>query len=163
MKTTKTGLQILNREELSQKFAQNTINRKGLLILGLPGVGKTYCVRQPRMVSASQLSMEFQANGLEAVKALINNQINYQGQNVTIDDIGIEDDVKHYGNGLDPIVYTIQRIYDINQTAERSICLYMTSNFNIEELTKKYGERFIDRIYEMCDIVVLEDTNLRRK
>ena len=94
-----------NREQ-TKEFLANT--QDGVIITGLPGVGKTTLLRKDRMVSASQLAMEFQARGIESVKELINAQIEYQGMKVVIDDLGIEEDVKHYGNGLDPIAYVVQ-------------------------------------------------------
>lgn len=146
------------REEAKQYLLKENTS---VIITGMPGVGKTTLVRRPRMVSASQLAMEFQAHGLDAVKELINAQINYQNLTVIIDDLGIEEDVKHYGNGLDPIAYAIQRIYDINQTAEKKITLLITTNLNKEDLITKYGIRVVERLWEMCDRIVLEDTNLR--
>ena len=92
---------------------------------------------------------------------MINNQIEFQNLTVVIDDLGLEQDVKHFGNGLDPIAYIIQRLYDVNQIAEKPIRLLLTTNLNKEELTQKYGIRVIDRLWEMCDRIVLEDTNLR--
>lgn len=147
-----------NRQE-AKAFLETAQN--GIIMTGRPGVGKTTLLRLPRMVSASKLAMEFQAHGLESVKALINSQIHYQGMKVVIDDLGIEEDVKHYGNQLDPIAYVIQSVYDINQVAEQKIKLYITTNLNKDELTERYGIRVVDRIWEMCDRIVLEDTNLR--
>jgi DNA replication protein DnaC len=132
-----------------------------VIITGEPGVGKTTIVRKPRMVSAAQIAMEYQAHGLEAVQALINNQVQFQGMTVVIDDLGIEEDVKHFGNGLDPIAYIVQRIYDINQVAEQKIRLLITTNLTKQNLTDRYGVRVIERLWEMCDRIVLEDTNLR--
>ena len=136
---------------------------KGAIYIGIPGVGKTTIVRHPRMVSSSILAMEFQANGLEAVKGLINPQLEYNNNTVIIDDLGLEQDVKHYGNGLDPVEYVIQRIYDINQqNPDNQIKLYLTTNLHKAELTKKYGIRVVERIWEMCDRITLEDSNLRK-
>lgn len=149
----------LNRKE-AKEYLENSNN--GSILIGSPGVGKTTLIRQPRMVSASVLAMEFQANGLEAVKALINNQLDYQGKTVIIDDLGLEDDVKHFGNGLDPIAYVVQRIYDINQMSDEKIKLIFTTNLGEKAMVEKYGIRVKDRIWEMCDRIVLDDTNLRK-
>ena len=150
----------VNREE-AKKHLETSNN--GAILIGLPGVGKTTLVRQDRMVSASILAMEFQAEGLEAVKGLINQQLSVQQNTVIIDDLGLEQDVKHYGNGLDPVEYVIQRIYDINQqNPDNQIKLYLTTNLHKTELTKKYGIRVVERIWEMCDRITLEDSNLRK-
>lgn len=149
-----------NREQ-AREFLVTTSN--GVIIAGLPGVGKTTLLRKTRMISANQLAMEFQAGGLEKVKEIINAQIQYQGMCVMIDDLGLEEEVKHYGNGLDPISYVIQRIYDINQTADQKIKLYITTNLNKDDLISKYGIRVVDRLWEMCDRIILEDTNLREQ
>lgn len=146
----------LNRKEAAEQLKKGN----STIIAGLPGVGKTTLVRLPRMVSASQLAMEYQAYGLDAVKALINNQIELQGP-VVIDDLGIEENVKHFGNQLDPVAYVIQRIYDVNQTREEPIRLLITTNLNKDELVERYGVRVVDRLWEMCDRIVLEDTDLR--
>lgn len=147
----------------NREGAKEHLNKGGSAILfGDPGVGKTTIVRKPRMVSASQLAMEFQANGLDSVKELINAQVSYQDMTVVIDDLGIEEDVKHFGNGLDPIAYVIQRVYDINQVAEKKIKLLITTNFDKKHLTEKYGVRVVERLWEMCDRVVIEDINLRK-
>jgi DNA replication protein DnaC len=149
----------LNREE-AKEWLQKSKN--GSILIGSPGVGKTTLIRKPRMVSASVLAMEFQANGLEAVKSLIQNQIEYQDKTVIIDDLGLEDDVKHFGNGLDPIAYVVQRIYDINQMSDQKIKLIFTTNLGEKAMIEKYGIRVKDRIWEMCDRLVIEDTNLRK-
>jgi hypothetical protein len=115
------------------------------------------------MVSASILAMEFQAHGLAAVKGLINPQLEYNNNTVIIDDLGLEDDVKHFGNGLDPIVYVVQSLYDTNQqNPDNPIKLFFTTNLSEKELQVKYGVRTVERIWELCDRVFIDDVNLRK-
>lgn len=155
-----TTLIKTNREGAAAHIATSN---NGAILIGKPGVGKTTIVRTPRMISAPKLAMEFQANGIEAVKAHINNQIWYQGMKVVIDDLGTEEDVKHFGNELDPITYVIQSIYDINQVADQKIKLYLTTNLDKDALIARYGVRVVDRIWEMCDRIFIEDTDLRKE
>ena len=128
----------------AKDFLKTSTN--GTILFGEPGIGKTTLVRTPRMVSSSLLAMEFQVHGLDAIKGLINPMIEYESRTVTIDDLGIEEDVKHFGNGLDPIAYVVQRIYDMNQAMpENPVKLVMTTNLGKQELTARYGVRVIER------------------
>lgn len=150
-------MKTFNRPQLEEYLKEGT----SCIIAGPVGVGKTTLIRKPRMASAHEIASEYQLNGIEAVKSIINNQIAYQDLTVIIDDIGLEQDVKHFGNGLDPIAFIIQKIYDINQTAEKKIRLLLTTNLNKTELTEKYGQRVISRLWEMCEPIVLQDTSFR--
>jgi DNA replication protein DnaC len=155
-----TTLTKLNREQ-AKEYLKN--KSTGTILIGEPGIGKTTLVRTSRMISASLLAMEFQVHGLDAIKGLINPMIEYESRTVTIDDLGIEEDVKHFGNGLDPIAYVVQRIYDMNQAMpDNPVKLVMTTNLTKSELQKRYGVRVQERLWEMCDRVKLEDTNLRK-
>lgn len=162
MNTSKSGHQIVNREELKELHTESLSTNKGQTILGLPGTGKTTVVRTPRMVTAYQLAMDYQLHGIEAVKASINNMIQYENLKVTIDDLGTETIGSNFGQQLDVIPYIVQSIYDINQVADKPIKLYLTSNLSYKDLTTRYGERVIDRLNEMTTILVLQDTNLRK-
>jgi hypothetical protein len=154
-----TTLHKFKREEAKEYHKTS----KGAIYIGIPGVGKTTIVRHPRMVSASILAMEFQAGGLEAVKGLINPQLEYNNNTVIIDDLGLEEDVKHFGNGLDPIAYVVQHLYDTNQQyPDHPIKLFFTTNFDQTHLTEKYGVRTVERIWELCDRVFIDDVNLRK-
>jgi len=150
----------LSRKEAAQYHETS----KGAIYIGKPGVGKTTIVRHSRMVSASILAMEFQAEGLSAIKGLINPQLEYNNNTVIIDDLGLEENVKHFGNGLDPVVYVVQNLYDSNQrNPDNPVKLFFTTNLNEKALTDKYGIRTVERIWEMCDRVVIEGINLRKQ
>ena len=154
-----TTLHKLNRQQAEEYHKTST----GAIYIGQPGIGKTTIVRRSRMVSASILAMEFQAQGLEAIKGLINPQLEYNNNTVIIDDLGLEEDVKHFGNGLDPIVYVVQSLYDSNQQyPDNPVKLFFTTNLSETELGKKYGIRTVERIWEMCDRVLIDDVNLRK-
>ena len=155
-----TTLHKLNRQQAEEYHKTS----KGAIYIGQPGIGKTTIVRRSRMVSASILAMEFQAQGLEAIKGLINPQLEYNNNTVIIDDLGLEEDVKHFGNGLDPIVYVVQSLYDSNQQyPDNPVKLFFTTNLSETELGKKYGIRTVERIWEMCDRVLIDDVNLRKE
>ena len=155
-----TTLINTDREGAKKHLEQSN---NGAILIGDVGIGKTTLVRTPRMCTANQLALEYQASGIEAVKAIINNQIHYQAMKVVIDDLGIEENVKNYGNPLDPVAYVIQSIYEINQYAEKPIRLYVTTNLNKTALEERYGVRVVDRLWEMCDRISIKDTNLRKK
>lgn len=155
-----TTLLKTNREEAAKYVAES---KNGMILMGSIGVGKTHMIRTPRMVSANQLCMDYKVHGIEAISAAINNQIAYQGGKVIIDDIGTEEDVRHFGNQIDPVAYVIQRLYDVNQVADKPIQLIVTTNLNEQELKDRYGVRVVDRLWEMCDRIVVEGPNLRKQ
>jgi DNA replication protein DnaC len=155
-------MKTLTREQLAIEIELQKEKSKGLLIMGEPGMGKTHSIKTPRMVTASELELDYQAYGIQVVKDKINALVWLENFNVTIDDLGLEPKVKNFGNELNPIEWVILRIYSINQIADKPIKLWLTTNFNMQSLTEIYGERVVDRLHEMCDIVVLKDTNLRR-
>ena len=153
---------LINTNREGAKAHLETSNN-GAILIGSTGIGKTTIVRSPRMVSAIQLATEYAVNGIDAVKALINNQIEYGNRKVVIDDIGTEENVKNYANSLDPIAYVIQRIYEINQIADEKVLLYLTTNLSKKELEERYGIRIVERIWEMCDRLNISDVNLRKE
>tara|TARA_R110000772_G_scaffold245957_2_gene359568 strand:- start:1614 stop:2147 length:534 start_codon:yes stop_codon:yes gene_type:complete len=177
MEQTKSGLRKVNREQAIELVKESKSNpeAKGIILLGKVGTGKTETIRTSRMTTARNLYDVYtetdrnKPNGTEGVRQVINNMIDYERRNVTIDEIGVEDNAKKFGNTLDPIEWCVMNIYEANQKTlhtelddAKQIRLYMTSNLNINSLETRYGDRVIDRLHQMCDIYVLDDTNLRR-
>lgn len=156
METTKSGLPIVNQEQL-----QNLLNKsdKGILVLGKPGVGKThiYSNHFNRSLSSHTLMTAYCENGMEAMKARAQQHVIQKGstQILYIDDIGTEQNAIHYGQQIDVIQWLIYRAYELD------IKLYLTTNLNMEELQTRYGLRAVDRLKQMCYVVVLEGKNFR--
>lgn len=156
----------------AEEYLQTSNN--SVIIIGNVGRGKTCLVRkqfplrEQRMVSASYLAEIYadkENGGKSAINAAINKQIHYSRNRVVIDDLGKEPNVKHFTNELCPVSYVIERIYDHYQTSkpEERTKLYLTTNLNESELKEKYGIRIVDRIWEMCDRLIIEDKNLRKE
>jgi hypothetical protein len=176
-KLTTAGLRIVNREQGKKLLEESKLNPegKGIIFLGLVGIGKTQLIRTPRMTTARALydvyteTDKTKPNDTQGVRQLINNMIDYEKRTVSIDEIGVEENAKRFGNVCDPIEWCVMNIYEANKKVAHNdlidikpIKLYMTSNLNLNSLVKRYGDRVIDRLYEMCDIYSLEDTNLRK-
>ena len=155
-------MEILTRTQLETKIKES---KKGMLILGAEGVGKTHAIKDlnKRMVNAQRLTLQYQMHGITALRSLIQDQIEFGSNDIVIDDIGTEKlTTKNYGSELSVVEFLIHRIYDLIVYNDAPFKLWLTSNLNLDELKTVYGPRVLDRLHELCDIVVLEDTNLRK-
>lgn len=160
MKKTESGLPVLNREEL-KKFIQKwnySDTKKGILLLGPVGVGKTTLVKECKKKLHTGDYRGLMFNSIHDIV------INYMKDGINsisftyeiIDDIGTEQIPNNYGTKLDVFELIIQQMY--NKNFER-LCL--TSNLSVKELQERYGERVVSRLNQMCHVIVLDDTNLR--
>lgn len=74
-----------------------------------------------------------------------------------IDDIGAEPtEVKSYGNSLLPFVEIVNKRY-----VSRTPVLF-TTNYNIDDIRKVYGERVADRIKEMANTINFKNPSYRK-
>jgi DNA replication protein DnaC len=169
MKKTKSGLPILNQTQLAKALDIAKENNKGLIVLGLPGIGKTYTMKnwlketypgnlQLIDYNSDEIVSNYSIYGEKIFRdaELPGNKLAYLNRlPIFIDDLGTEKNANHYGNVYNVIENIILQVYRSKQT------FYATTNLNFDELAQRYGERIIDRFKEMCIIVVMEGPNYR--
>lgn len=177
MKTTESGLPLLNQEELETLIVnlKEDNSKKGLLVLGNVGTGKTTIMKKNlgACVSAYELGnitdpsnyqLEIRrilSGGACEWRTYITNETaiypttNYQPIGVFIDDLGTDKTINIFGNLINPLEFSVQHLYN------NGVRLWTNTNLNMNELTQKYGLRIISRLKEMCYVVVLEGNDHR--
>lgn len=170
IKRTESGLPIVNQQQLTKLLSKAKDKGIGVLVLGLPGIGKTYTMNnwlketypnnlQLISYSSDKISSDYSLFGpkLFTDTEIPGNKLPYIGRiPLFIDDLGTEKLASHYGSNIDVIENIILKSY-----STKDIPLYATSNLNLQEINLRYGPRILDRLKEMCAIVVLEGPNKR--
>ncbi|MEO5991778.1 MAG: hypothetical protein ABIP68_09095 [Ferruginibacter sp.] len=149
---------------------------KGLFINGGVGVGKTAMMRvmqryfkdtgrRFRLVTAGELRDMSETMTIAEIKAIYGANLKCD---LFIDDIGINVDVRRYGNTVNIISEIIYERYELYVAS--GFKLHLTSNAppslkdnpkNIPTIETIYGARIFDRIKEMCELVVYTGKSLR--
>lgn len=165
MNNTKEGVPTLTLQQATQ-FVNNwdkLERKKGLLIIGPPGHGKT------TLMKSLEWGVTFKngskANGFYDMKNIVERfedtgKINFLKESLQggianeyrcFDDLGVERVANHYGSKINVMDYIIDNFKG---------CSY-TTNLNLQRLIEKYGERTVGRLREHCYIIQLKDTDFR--
>jgi DNA replication protein DnaC len=123
---------------------------RGLLVMGGIGVGKTVLIKGfASMVQRLSGKSFYVASAFE-----INNAVSERGTKgyvkvpMVIDDLGKEPElVNSYGTKTRPILQLFAERY------EEGTLTYVTTNYDMDTLSKKYGEQTTDRFKEMFNII----------
>jgi DNA replication protein DnaC len=146
-------------EAIKEAIKRAIEENKGLFIHGNTGVGKTYfChtlqnAKKGTVENFVALLYEFRdyiQNGFynDRIKALCD--VDY----LIIDDIGAE----KLSDFVVEFLYTI-----VNRRYENMKKTVLTTNFKLEDFEKRYGDRILSRISEMCIMVELTGEDRRIK
>lgn len=138
--------------------------QKGLFLSGKTGVGKSahmsiirnllHYKKRYQFKSCIQIALEYMNAGSHVMMHYGRNYVDFRdpttiNQSYCFDDLGTEDEVKHYGSQANVMGQIILMRYDLFQ--ERGIVTHFTSNLTAQQVEKHYGERVRSRLREMCN------------
>ena len=136
--------------------------KKGLLIRGISGIGKTHLVKCVE---------DNQRNPIKIFSMLeITDEIKREGQYeidmgdkkiIYLDDVGTEEHtVKHYGTSVSFFKNFIELVY-LKYEGKTFNRLMMSTNNSFSELEEKYGFRVRSRLKDMFNIVDVKGSDMR--
>jgi DNA replication protein DnaC len=129
---------------------------KGILLNGPVGCGKTSLITLMKsfaysdhnyvVKSTRDIATEFNNHGFATI-----NKYGKSSRTYCFDDIGVENNVKHYGNDCNTIAEVLLHRYDL--LVHDGIITHATTNLNADELEKVYGNRVRSRLREMFNLI----------
>lgn len=138
---------------------------KGILLCGPVGCGKTTLMTlmrhltQPNhkfiMKTCRDISFEFIKEGYQTIhKYSHGNNSHSEYRNYCFDDLGVETNLKYYGNECNVMAEIILSRYDIY--ISRKVITHITSNLSAPEIETAYGNRVRSRLREMLNLIAFD-------
>ena len=152
-------------EKECQKY--NLDLSKGILLIGKIGSGKTCLMDLFRIIhyreyyysikSTRDIAKEFNIGGYETL-----NKYGKTNKIICFDDLGVEQNIKHFGNDCNTMAEILLSRYDLMKFD--GIITHATTNLNADELEKLYGNRVRSRLREMFNLIIFPSaTSDKRK
>ena len=142
--------------EKDQCKKHNIDLNKGILLIGPVGSGKTSIMTILRQFlfrddyylikSARDIAFEYQKEGIDTIQ-----KYGKQYKSLCIDDLGVENNTKFYGNECNTIAEIMLHRYDL--LINQKIKTHATTNLNAEELEELYGNRVRSRLRSMFNLI----------
>ena len=145
---------------------------KGILLSGPVGCGKTTLmtlmrhVAQPNykfiMKTCRDISFEFIKDGYQTIHKYSNGNNSYsEYRDYCFDDLGVETNLKYYGNECNVMAEIILSRYDI--FISKQVITHITSNLSASEIETTYGNRVRSRLRNMLNLIAFDkDTKDKR-
>lgn len=174
--------EVMNNCECTAKWFTDTTTKPWLFLIGKVGTGKTTMLRAIRDVQRCLViswidgfsNLEY-TKRYESVNASAFDLVEYSTSEehkylygrilkgdsrctyLYLDDVGQEPiEVKNYGNSIVPFVEIVNRRY------ASQLPMVVTSNLTMANFGERYGDRVLDRIKEMSEILTFTGKSYRR-
>lgn len=148
---------IVNDEAACKKY--NISHRKGLLISGPVGCGKTslmklFATLTPLSKSfivkpAREVTMEFSKQGYDVIHRY--SRSIRSPKPICFDDIGIEPPMRYFGDHVNVIGEILLSRYEL--FVSKGVQTHATTNLNADEIEARYGARVRSRLREMFNLI----------
>jgi DNA replication protein DnaC len=136
--------------------------KKGLLIRGISGLGKTHLIRCVEKNELNPIKIISMIEVADEIKAEGEYQIN-QGDNkiIYLDDVGTEEaTINYFGTKINFFKNFIETVY-LRNVEKGFGKLIISTNNSFSEIEEKYGFRVRSRIKDMFNIIDLQGTDMR--
>ena len=145
--------------------------RKGLLIIGNPGTGKSSSLKIIQMISKNYGLKSLWFPIVETKKVVEKFNVeknkdsiieNYSIGNFCFDDLGSENEANNihvWGSKEDIFIRILENRYD--EFIAKNTKTFITTNLSLLQIEKRYGSRVRDRFVSMFNLIELNGTSRR--
>ena len=145
---------------------------KGILLAGPIGSGKTTLMNLMKYLTPTEhkfyvkpcrdISFEFIQEGYHIVhKYSIGKLYHAEAKTICLDDLGIENNLKYFGNECNVMAEILLSRYDI--FISKNIKTHITTNLSASEIEKIYGNRVRSRLRSMCNLIAFDKSTLDKR
>lgn len=138
--------------------------RKGLLLIGNTGIGKTIFIKKFIKCELYPITDLVQlwkkSNGKEVIEIICP----YWKKPICIDDIGTESTkLNNFGTKVSIVSEIISARYSYleNLDVRDRRPTYITTNLSLKEIEERYGDRVCSRIRQMCSVLEIKGKDMR--
>ncbi|WP_363319663.1 AAA family ATPase [Flavobacterium sp.] len=160
---------------LNDEFTSNQLGidlTKGILLSGPVGCGKTTLMTLMKYVAQKEnkfylktcrdISFEFIKEGYEIIHRYSRGSYSQsEYKNYCFDDLGVESNLKYYGNECNVMAEIILSRYDL--FISRKVITHITTNLSASEIETMYGNRVRSRFRAMLNLIAFDKTAIDKR